>query len=274
MAFDIFFIPADPGYRLVQLHKPDAPRSPRGLILQVGAFAEEMNKSRRMMALQSRKLAAADYVVLQLDLLGCGDSSGDFGDATWDAWLADVTLACQWLKDYYDAPLWLWGHRTGCLLTNEVAGQLDYPVNQLFWQPVISGKLFLQQFLRLKVASEMIGNEAKGSMERLRKDLQDGVPVEIAGYRLSSPMARGLDRAELRPPSANGGRVEWLEISSRTDGSLSPATNACLKQWRDAGRQINACAVPGAAFWQTTEIVDCPALRHATLAALSGEGRA
>lgn len=269
MAFDIFFIPANPGYRLVQLYSPSASGSPRGLVLQIAAFAEEMNKSRRMVALQSRKLAAAGFMVLQLDLFGCGDSSGDFGDASWEAWLADVKLACQWLQDHSSAPLWLWGHRTGCLLTNEVARQLDQPVNQLFWQPVISGKQFLQQFLRLKLASEMMGNEGKGAMERLRRDLQEGVAVEIAGYRLSPSMARALERAELQP-FLTGGRVEWLEINNRTDGSLSPATNNCLKQWRDAGQQISACAVQGAAFWQTAEIVECPELLDATLQAVCG----
>jgi pimeloyl-ACP methyl ester carboxylesterase len=44
----------------------------------VHPFAEEMNKSRRMAALQSRALAAQGYAVLQIDLFGCGDSGGDF----------------------------------------------------------------------------------------------------------------------------------------------------------------------------------------------------
>jgi alpha/beta superfamily hydrolase len=40
-----------------------------------------MNKARRMAALQARALAALGYGVLLLDLHGCGDSSGDFGDS-------------------------------------------------------------------------------------------------------------------------------------------------------------------------------------------------
>ncbi len=70
----------------------------RGAVVYVHPFAEEMNKSRRMAALQSRALAAAGFAVLQIDLLGCGDSSGDFGDASWDEWIDDVLLAVRWLR--------------------------------------------------------------------------------------------------------------------------------------------------------------------------------
>src|SRR5665647_2167413 len=70
----------------------------RGLVLYIHPFAEEMNKARRMAALQARALAQAGYAVLQIDLLGCGDSSGDFGEATWKNWVRDVVQGCQWLR--------------------------------------------------------------------------------------------------------------------------------------------------------------------------------
>ncbi len=44
--------------------------SGKPLVVHVHAFAEEMNKSRRMAAMQSRALAAAGFAVLQIDLLG------------------------------------------------------------------------------------------------------------------------------------------------------------------------------------------------------------
>jgi len=57
-------------------------------------FVEEMNKSRRMAALQARALAGQGWAVLLPDLLGCGDSPGDKGDARWTAWVDDsVALA-------------------------------------------------------------------------------------------------------------------------------------------------------------------------------------
>ena len=66
-------------------------------------------------------MAAAGYTVLQIDLRGCGDSSGDFGEAGWSDWVDDVLAACVWLREQNQAPLWLWGLRAGCLLATEVA---------------------------------------------------------------------------------------------------------------------------------------------------------
>jgi predicted acyl esterase len=41
---------------------------PKGFILHIPAFAEEMNKSRRMVALQAQAFAKNGYAVLVLDL--------------------------------------------------------------------------------------------------------------------------------------------------------------------------------------------------------------
>ena len=82
--------------QLFCLHYAPAGAS-RGAVVHVPAFAEEMNKSRRMASLQARALAAQGWHVLQLDLLGTGDSEGDFGDATWADWMDDVAEARRWL---------------------------------------------------------------------------------------------------------------------------------------------------------------------------------
>ncbi|MEN9478057.1 MAG: hypothetical protein RLZZ300_2198, partial [Pseudomonadota bacterium] len=109
-------------------------------MLYIHPFAEEMNKSRRMAALQSRALAATGYDVLQVDLLGCGDSSGDFSDASWQAWREDVLAGYRSLRERSTAPLILWGLRAGCLLAAETATELPEAADFIFWQPVISGK--------------------------------------------------------------------------------------------------------------------------------------
>ena len=73
-----FFLPADRGARFV-LFQPAQRDVSRGTILYVHPFAEEMNKARRMAALQTRAFADAGYDVMRIDLYGCGDSSGDSG---------------------------------------------------------------------------------------------------------------------------------------------------------------------------------------------------
>ena len=250
----------------------------QGLVLHVHPFAEELNKSRRMAALQARALANAGYAVLQIDLLGCGDSSGDFGDATWQAWVNDVVLGAQWLRQRNAAsntglsppPLWLWGLRAGCLVAAQAARQMIEPCNFLFWQPPSGGKQLLQQFLRLKVAGDMLGGQSKGVMDAMRQDLAVGRSVEVAGYMLSPGLTSGLESADLAPIAGVKvtRRVEWLEVSTREDAALSPASVKTLAQWQESGFRVASHIAHGPAFWQTTEIEDAPALIEATIAAI------
>jgi len=274
-----FFLPTDAagtGLRFCLYHPAQCGAdgdAPKGLVLYIHPFAEEMNKSRRMAAVQSRALAQAGYAVLQIDLLGCGDSSGDFGDANWQAWVSDVVLGCQWLRkqnpaqgDSSQTPLWLWGLRAGCLLAVEAARQIDQPCNFLFWQAPAAGKPLLQQFLRLKVAGDLLSGQAKGVMQTLRDQLANGTPVEIAGYQMAPGLASGLEQATLAPPALKhpAQRVAWLEVSTRDDAAFSPISAQTIAQWQQAGYTVDSHIVTGPAFWQTTEIEDAPALIAAT----------
>jgi len=278
---EAFFLPAETamdGQRFC-LFYPAQGNSIRGLVLYIHPFAEEMNKARRMAALQARALAQAGYAVLQIDLLGCGDSSGDFGEATWKNWVRDVVQGCQWLqqksatqnRDPSNAPLWLWGVRAGCLLAVEAASQFNEACNFLFWQPSASGKLLLQQFLRLKVAGDMMGGQAKSIMEGMRQQLASGSAVEISGYQLSSELAIGLEQAALLPPANQGQtqRLEWFEVSPRENACLSLVSSNTITQWQQAGFAVRSHTVPGPAFWQTSEIEEVPALIEASIAAIS-----
>jgi exosortase A-associated hydrolase 2 len=270
MPVQAFFLPVDGGQRFCVYHPAQGPEA-RGQIVYVHPFAEEMNKSRRMVAQQARHLSAAGFAVLQIDLLGCGDSSGAFGDVQWDAWVNDVLLACRWLREKAgNAPLWLWGLRAGCLLATEAAARLARPCHLLFWAPAPAGKPLLQQFMRLKAAGEMMGGDAKGVMENLRQEMAQGRPVEIAGYVLAPGLASGLEKSVLAPPAGLApGRIEWFELTTRPDGALSPAVIKAQAPWQQAGFGLRSHLVQGPSFWQTTEIEDAPDLIPATTAALN-----
>jgi uncharacterized protein len=268
---EIFFLQLDGrGQRLVLHHLPMADAA-RGVIVYVHPFAEEMNKSRRMAMLQSRAFARAGYAVLQIDLLGCGDSSGDFGDATWEDWVEDVLVAARWLRERYEAPLLLWGLRAGCLVAADAGRRLEEPIDFVFWQPVTAGKSVLQQLMRVKAAAEMQGGSAAAALDGMRAQLAAGDAVEVAGYRVGAALAQGLERATLALPERSGNRVTWLELSTREDAVLLPASAALIERWRRAAHCVNAKVVSGPSFWQTTEIEDAPALIAQTLALTSVE---
>lgn len=262
-----FFLPGHEGQRFCLYH-PAQGAGKRGAVLYLHPFAEEMNKSRRMAAMQARMLAEAGYAVLQIDFLGCGDSSGDFSDATWQAWREDAALGYRWLRDRADMPPILWGLRAGCLIAVAAANEIGEAANFVFWQPVASGKQLWQQFMRLKMAGELVSGRSQGITEQLRAQLAAGQPVEIAGYSVSPALASGLEAAELKAPSDRAGRVAWYELSQRDDAGLTPAAQRVIEQWQAAGYQVASHVVRGPQFWQTAEIEDAPQLLHETLAAL------
>ena len=273
-----FFLDDGAGGQRLCVHYPVADAAPRGQIVLLPPFAEEMNKSRRMTALAGRAFAAAGFEVLTIDLLGCGDSSGDFGDASWAHWRHDVRLALDWLDaraapgaDGVKPPLWLWGLRAGALLAPAAFDALaDRPLNLLLWQPMTAGKLQLQQFMRLRVAADLIGGQAKGAVQAMRDQLARGEPVEIAGYLLAPALAEGLEAAQLKP-SARVRRVAWLEVSPREDATLTPAATMALEAWTAQGAEVRAAVCQGPSFWAATEIEEAPRLIEASLAALTAD---
>lgn len=224
------------------------------------------------MALGARALAAAGFAVIQPDLKGCGDSSGDLAEADWADWIQDLAVARDWLACRHEAPHWIWGARAGCLLAADFARQTDEELNLIFWQPQSSGRLALQQFLRLKMASQIQQGVPKGSTDALHKDLAAGRAVDVAGYMLGPGVAMGLGASALLPaPKAN--RLLWLEVSTREPVQLLPATEQAISAWRGAGCDVRTQVVAGPPFWQTLEIEDAPDLVSTTVAMInSGEG--
>ncbi len=265
------------GQRLYLHHTPPVGVPVRGTVLYVHPWAEEMNKCRRMAAITSRALAADGWAVLQPDLLGCGDSSGDFADATWQAWIDDVVEGAEWLRERHPgARLWLWGLRAGALLAAAALNRLPAAPSLLLWQPSTQGKVVLQQFLRLKAASDLAAGGGKEAMAALRAEAAAGKPVNVAGYSVSTGLYQGLQAAALAPlpvaATGSGGspRLVWMEVATQPGEGPGPAAHAALDAWAAAGWSCAWRGVQGPSFWQTVEIEDAPALVDATRSALAG----
>jgi len=238
-----------------------------GRILFVHAFAEEMNKSRRMVAVTARRLAEVGFEVYLPDLYGCGDSEGDFGEAAWDDWVNETASSLEELSGG-DSPVWVWAMRAGALIGVQAILRSGLKPQILLWQPVLSGDQHLQHFIRLGYASSMLRAEGGITAAELRSKLQRGEHAEIAGYRLGAELARGLIGARLALPSEYDARVIWLEASLSAPPALMPASIARIHEWQAAGTAVVSKACHGPPFWLTQETTECPALLQATVDSL------
>ncbi len=233
-------------------------------------FAEEMNKTRRMCAQLARGLASDGWRVVRLDLFGCGDSAGELRDATWTIWLDDLRRELA-LHRAQPGPLWLWAVRSGSLFADELLSE-HLSAHLLLWQPVLSGGLFLQQFLRLRTASRMLASASAPADEPSpAQSWERGDVVEVAGYELPADIARGLQSSLLRLPTAGTGKVAWFELAARAESGIAPATKRVVDALRESGREVDVQLVAGSAFWQSTETVENEVLLQASIAALRGE---
>lgn len=256
--------PAGPVFAV---HHAAAPACRQGLgLVYLPPFAEEMNRARRMAALQARRLAALGIDVVLLDPFGTGDSAGDFGAARWEIWREDTRTAMAWLGARCGGRVGLWGLRLGALLAAEVAAETPGLARLLLWQPVLSGERHLTQFLRLRVAAGMGKGAGRETAKDLRASLTGGETLEIAGYALAPALAEAIAARRLAGPLGRLDRlpVDLLEVGAG-DG-LAAGTQQMLAALHDRGRAPRALAVRGEPFWSIQEITVAPALLDATAA--------
>lgn len=240
----------------------------RGCVMIVPAFAEEMNKSRRMLALTAHALAQQGIASAMPDLFGTGDSDGSFADASWQHWKADVIRVRNWCAEHGLPVTGMLANRLGCALgvdaMRECAAALQATV---FWQPVLDGTRTIDQFLRLRVAATLMSADARESVKDLRARLQSGATVEVAGYPLGGALAASIDAVKLDLRGFAAGRLHWLEVVRSADAGLAAPSSRALDEWRSAGNDGVGAALVGEPYWTSTEIVTLPELVQRTVTA-------
>jgi exosortase A-associated hydrolase 2 len=263
-----FFLRVDGGERFCLYHPPVG--DCRGALLYVHPFAEELNRSRRIAALQARALAAGGYGVLQVDLHGCGDSSGDFVEARWDGWKRDLQAASAWLDARLDRPLTLLGLRLGAALALDFARTAARPLDAIvLWQPVLAGQGFMTQFLRMRIAADMLaGGDTRAGTAALRAALARGETLEVAGYEVHPDLVHAVDALDATALAPRTAPVHWFEVAAGADRPLTPAAANTVRAWRALGVRVTVRQVVGQQFWATPETSECPALVAATCEAL------
>lgn len=250
-----------------------APAKAERCVLFVPPFGEEMNKCRRQFTETAQILVAHGYAVLLLDLFGTGDSEGDFANATWGRWKADVAAAMAWIANQALSLEAVVAVRLGCALAAESLHEANRRVARtVFWQPVESGSHFMTRFLRLRMVASMMAEGRKELVEDLKKRLEEGEILEVAGYSLSPVLWRDIEAVDLSASLHSSlGRVAIFEIGKSHGGELSWNGARVASEAEGSGIEANALRVAGEPFWATNEIVVNPELAQRTVAYLTGK---
>jgi exosortase A-associated hydrolase 2 len=248
------------------------PQASTGIgVLIAPPFAEEMNKTRKMLTDVSQALQARGVATVLVDPYGTGDSEGEFRDATWACWIQDLARAASWAAEEGWPIEGLLCVRLGCLLGAKVAQEALRGVQRtVFWQPVVDGGKFVTQFLRLRVAASMMA-ATRESVSGLRQTLRDGRCVEVAGYELSPKLAMELEGLRLADGlGTHLGVLHWMEVTRDLQGSTAPASETCLGIARARPLETIFRTVTGEPFWASTETVRIPELVESTVEVLAG----
>lgn len=259
------FIPGTAG-RVFTLYFPATGKA-HGALLYLPPLTEEMNRCRALVSAQARALSKLGYAVLLLDYYGTGDSGGELKSATWDIWHGDVEAAATWLEQQTNLPVTLWGCRLGALLAAQAASRSPERFKHLLlWQPVIDGKLFLTQFLRLRVAALMDQGLPPETTDQMRAQFASGGSVVISGYELPAALANAIDITRFSDLSLAHARIDWLENVAEPGKPITPGSQKTVSALQSQGAQVNVRPFTAPPIWQLHERDEAPGLIAETCA--------
>jgi exosortase A-associated hydrolase 2 len=267
---DALFVPSRRGRILVTFNRPET--KPRHSVLLVPPFGEEMNKSRAMLARLGRLLAAQGVATVLPDLHGTGDSEGEFRDADWETWRADLARTVAWSEDYLAPVRDLVAVRLGAALAADASqqGQLPQFSRTVLWQPVFDRGRFLTQLLRMRAAAALGNDTPRESADELRRQLMAGATLEIGGYEISAQLGRSLAQAQsMTTMPTNWGCVSWMEIVRDPAAQLAPSSRRLIDATVERGVAVDPWLSTGEPFWMATEIVLNEGLLARTVEALA-----
>lgn len=224
----------------------------RGALLYLPPFAEEMNRCRNLVAEQTRVFSNLGYASLLLDYFGTGDSGGEFSEADWETWLADAGVALDWLETRSNQQVTLWGCRIGALLAADLANRQSERVSGLLlWQPVLNGKLFIKQYLRLRVAALVDRNLPAETTDEIRSRLKAGAIIDVAGYPISDRLVGSIEDVRMDDFDwLKGFDIDWCELVMAPGAPFPPASHKVIDALSARDNRVRRHPFTDPPIWQ------------------------
>lgn len=212
------------------------------------AFAEEMNRTRSFVSRISFRLSEAGFYVLQPDLSGTGDSTGEFQSADWSRWVEELRLTSAWLLDKA-GPIHLVSLRAGSLFLRDLLAAEPERFNRVcLVEPFVSGADAVREFLQLRVARSIFEG-TKESIAMLTEALAGGQSMEVGGYELSPGLYADLNTAAIEPIGPGLKQALVLGCGRSAETRRTAAMRSLAETWRAAGADAAYAYVATEPFW-------------------------
>jgi len=249
------------------LHLPESAAHVRGVVF-CDAFGEERKSSALVMARLARAIASAGFPVLRFDYYGCGDSEGDFVDATVRTRLEDIGLAAAFLRERTGVrDLCLLGLRLGGTLAAQAAelasGGRDY-AGLVLIEPITDGRAYFGGELRRKLVRQMLtdGRSGASRQELLERLGCDDAVLDMDGFAVSGSTYRELTALGIRKEGVSfAGPVLICQV--HFNDKPKPELEAACEAYRSAGAQVEFLRLVLPPFWSRIEVILAPELNQA-----------
>jgi len=242
------------------LHLPAGQAREPGFVF-CNAFGDERKSSCLAMTRLARALAGVGHPALRFDYWGCGDSPGEFVDATLSTRLGDVCSAAQVLRERAGVgSVCLLGLRLGAAIAARASGAAGCCGLALI-APVADGAEFFRTQLRRRLVRRML---TAGSAARAGERAAGEQVVDLDGYALRRGVLEELRGLRIEPGAvALDGPALVLQVSFSE--RLTPQTLRVRDALEAAGARVEVGAVVLPPFWSRIEITDTAPVEAAVL---------
>ena len=155
IANDAFFFGPENHAMYAMVHLPIADKKKAVIFCQ--PFADEVQRSYRPLYNFANTLSARGYLVFRFEYRGCGDSQIEHFHTNVTTRLKDINTAIKYVKKRYNIEkIALLGLRFGATLAYFASRNNDLVDSLVLWEPIIEGRRYFYDCLRLNIATQMI----------------------------------------------------------------------------------------------------------------------
>jgi pimeloyl-ACP methyl ester carboxylesterase len=218
------------------------------------SFGIEQIHLGRLEVAVARALATAGYPVLRYHGPGYGDSHAEASAVSVASHLAAAADAVAELaRRARVGSVGVLGARFGGTVAALTADRLGLRAVAL-WEPVVRGELYMREFLRRPVFSELTGRPSAGAstVDRYRRELAEEGRTDINGFLLSREAHDEVSAIDLIADLRRF-RGRALLVAVSRSGAPGPGTGRLAQHLRGLGAQVAVEAVRDAGAGQFGE---------------------